>query len=84
MRVCYVLMLEKYRVADPRRSRFDDVHIEATMVLHRSADAVPDLAVDIPGRLFFGFTCAITEHPSGANGRFMYHAARVHVHMPKF
>jgi hypothetical protein len=22
-------------------------------------------------RLFFGLMCAITEHPSGANGRFM-------------
>ena len=48
-------MLEKYRVADPCRSRFDDVHVEAPVVLHGSADAVPDLAVDIPGTSVFWF-----------------------------
>ena len=64
-------MLEEYQVADPCRSRFEDVHVETPMIVHGSADAVPDLAVDIPGTSVFGLTCAITEHPSGANGRFI-------------
>ena len=42
-------MLEKYQVADPCCSRFDDVHVETPMMLHRRANAVSNLSVDIPG-----------------------------------
>ena len=48
-------MLEEYRVADPCRSRFDDVHVETLVVLHGSAYVVPYLAVNIPGTSVFWF-----------------------------
>ena len=42
-------------IADPCRSRFDNVDVETPIMLHQSADAVTNLTVYIPGTSVFGF-----------------------------
>ena len=72
-------MLEKYRVADPCRSRFDDVHFETPVVLHGSAYVVPNLAVDIPGTSVFWFD--VCHHRASQWCERAFHVIMLPVHM---
>jgi hypothetical protein len=72
-------MLEKYRVADPCRSRFDNVHVETPMMLHRSADAVPNLTVDIPGASVLWVD--VCHHQASKRCERAFHVIMLPVHM---
>ena len=48
-------MLEEYRVANSRRSCFDDVHVETAVVLHGRADVEAHFTVIVPRPPVFGF-----------------------------
>ena len=75
--VCDVLVFEELCVADSCCPGFQNVDVEALVMLHCCPDVETGIRVNVPGLSILGLTWAITAHPMGVNG---HHVAHGHGH----